>query len=122
MSRAKYADATSAVVAAIALGDGCTVSLNGRALAAVDGYVVSLPGREKLLRDPGSREEIRSYIYDHVDVLSDPDLYVGAWEGPDGWVLDVSEHVQDRGLAKLLGLSRGQIAVWDVAAGQEITL
>lgn len=48
--------------------------------------------------------------------------YVGAWVSDGVAYVDVSEHTPDRLEAEIRGLERGELAIWDIAAGEEVRL
>lgn len=48
--------------------------------------------------------------------------YVGAWVSDGIAYVDVSEHTPDRLEAEIRGLERGELAIWDLAAGEEVRL
>lgn len=109
----------------IAEDGGITVHAVTGALP-ITGYAVAQPGRERIYRQPAGQLELtailRSYAYAHADVLRDPATYLGAWTHDGRLHLDTVEIISDRVDAELAGIAADQLAIWDVAAGQEIPL
>ena len=89
-----------------------------------DGYMVSVPGHEVVLGEWEFNEEIlRGYEEDKLSaVYSLGNLFFGAWIDRDKVYLDLSIHVQDRHEAEIFGRLGGQLAIYEVATGQEIHL
>ena len=48
--------------------------------------------------------------------------YVGAWVSDGVAYVDVSDHTPDRLEAEIRGLERGELAIWDLTAGEEVRL
>lgn len=105
---------------------GATVDvLTGDAPTA--GFAVSQPdGTEWTYRIPRTTRELGnlaySYVVAHGRRLRDPGAHLGAWIH-NGWVyFDVTHVVEDRAAAITLGQLNGQLAIYDLSTGEEITL
>ncbi len=62
------------------------------------------------------------FLTAHKEILSWDGMYVGWWEHKGKVHFDIAENFKGRDLAYSMGRSRGEIAVWSVAEGTEITL
>lgn len=91
---------------------------------ASGGYAVSIyPEFEERLEFEGvTAFALSGYIYDHLDLLSRPNHYLGAWHNPeDGLVyLDVTVVVATPEAAADLCRQFNQQAYYDFAAGQSV--
>lgn len=91
------------------------------------GYMVSLPGRTKLLNGPdlagpnGARI-LNDFVRQNSDVLSKPGAHIGGWTDSATGIthLDISQNIVDRNRAIKSGVKRNQIAIWDVKKQREI--
>ena len=90
------------------------------------GYIVSLKGHER--RHFGlSPDMILLYIAHHHREFSE-DVYLGLWWDSDhayemgGWCLDLSIRVMDRNVALKIAETNEQLAIWDCAKKESITL
>ncbi|MGZ6570451.1 MAG: hypothetical protein ACXVHB_06020 [Solirubrobacteraceae bacterium] len=109
-----------ALAAEVRADGGFTVALDGN--RPTTGYVVGLPGCER--RIPARAFDgwaIYRYVIDHGRLLRTADHYIGAQVDRGTVYLDVSEVLQDRESAMALAEQRRQLAVFDLAAGAEIT-
>lgn len=101
--------------------NGGASAMFGTGSAPSSGYMVSLPGREE-------RIPVGLYTAQHaVDYAARNYIkgaYLGAWLNPDdGHVyLDVSNCIGSRAEAEMFGRLRSQLAIYDVAKGEAITL
>lgn len=109
---------------------GSTLSFIAGVPTASSGYAVSLPGHETTT---GARHLAKGewqsttlpnfveyYIEKHRAVLAQPGRYLGAWLDGDTLYLDVSEIHSELATAARLGWERNQLAIYDVARGQDI--
>lgn len=73
---------------------------------------------------PVVRRHIKAFANAHAATFKrNASYYLGTWVDDDNRChLDVSEQVYSKYQAIVLGLSRGELAIWDVAAGKEIDL
>ncbi len=67
-----------------------------------------------------SEDIVREFILSNAEKLSTPDYYVGWWTHNGRIYLDVSNKVESSYTAVHIGRVRKEIAVWDVAKGEEI--
>lgn len=114
------------LVAAILLWEadingGVTVDAFGEIQKLESGYVVGgkVPTFVTNLRtDDTPGYAVAEWVYEH------PSDFYGSWLDQKTGVthIDAVDVVQDRDEAIRLGLSRGEIAIWDAAAGEEIRL
>ncbi|MER5439708.1 hypothetical protein [Streptomyces sp. NPDC002790] len=92
--------------------------------APVGGYMVSVAGAERML--PVSRFTplaLEQYITDYRSRVKVTDaLYYGAWVDGDYVYLDVSVNVQGRAEAESMGRLESQLAIFDVANADVISL
>jgi len=103
---------------------GFTISPRGESVTS--GFSVATPGRAKVIDlTEFDDDDVTSYIDDNWDDLqANPDLHVGAWydtETGDVW-LDVPEVFQDRAAAIDAARERGELAIFDLSAGEEIRI
>lgn len=92
------------------------------------GYAVSaFKGREMVFNHAPNNFEIASFILDNADILFEKKNVLGAatkvvgcWQYEGQWYLDVSLVYNNRTLALQTGFLNDQIAIWDIANGQEI--
>jgi hypothetical protein len=115
---------TSRILAGLRESGGASVNPHGA--GPVGGYMVALPGHERVIRvwSPDSRravEQVTLYVLDHwSDVAPDPALYFGAWLDNGRLYLDVSERVATRELALAKAAHRNELAIYDVANGASV--
>jgi hypothetical protein len=86
------------------------------------GYMVSLPDRERVFSGEISDDDVRSFVTDRIDDLSDFENFLGGWIDKGKVYLDVSVHVEDRDQALMMGKLFKQKAIYDIAAGESIYL
>jgi hypothetical protein len=91
------------------------------------GFMVSLPGRTKMVREsdlsgPHGQRIISSFVSQHADVLRKPGAHIGGWTDKASGIthLDISHNIKNRNSAVRAGVKRNQIAIWDVRKGREI--
>jgi hypothetical protein len=64
---------------------------------------------------------IVKYVDEHAaDFDRDPNLYIGGWVSGGEITIELAENVADRAEAAALGEGRNQIAIFDIANGEEI--
>lgn len=92
-----------------------------------DGYMVSVPGRTRIvsesdLRGPNGQRIIQDYAQQHSDILRQPGAHIGGWTDKETGktYLDVSRNIKDQDRAISAGKAHNQIAIWDVKNGKEI--
>jgi len=90
-----------------------------------DGYFVAIDGKEEVIREPFNLDKfiVAEYIADNLSELQKSDQYLGFWIADSGRIyLDVVKHVENREAAIIMGEANGQLAIFDIAAGEEINL
>lgn len=65
---------------------------------------------------------IQSFIDENQHLLIYADRYIGTWDNGSTVDVDVSEWFGSMAVALEVGRARGEVAIWDVAAGEEIYL
>lgn len=92
------------------------------------GYMVSVPGNE-VIEDEAvldrmglSSALLCAYIDAREALLGLPHSYLGTWVGGGKLYLDVSVHVAELKDAIALGKTYNQWAIYDIAAGESISL
>jgi hypothetical protein len=85
------------------------------------GYMVSLPGFEKVVPlHSFSILHLSRYILTYGHHIVKPNRYLGAWVDDGKVYLDVSVNFSDRSTALAQGATWGQLAVWDVVNSTSI--
>ena len=87
------------------------------------GFMVSIKGYEETA--PSGCDLIafgRSYFLRHAEQLADPNYYMGCWVNAGRFIFDISENVQTKEVALVLGRYHDQEAIWDCASGSEYRL
>ncbi|MGW1867977.1 hypothetical protein ACWCPS_20700 [Streptomyces mauvecolor] len=89
----------------------------------VVGYMVSIAGSERTipLEDFGP-ESLAEYVGDYAASVADRGLFYGAWVDEGLVYLDLSMNVIDRSEAVAMGHLESQLAIFDVANGDVISL
>ncbi|MFD7336701.1 hypothetical protein ACFV98_11940 [Streptomyces violascens] len=92
-------------------------------LTPVVGYMVSIAGSERIipLEDFGP-ENLAEYVGDYAASVADLGLFYGAWVDEGLVYLDLSMNVIDRSEAVAMGHLESQLAIFDVANGDVISL
>jgi len=67
-------------------------------------------------------EHVTLFVNAHRFTLSDPRYYVGWWTHNGRIYLDISECIAGPVEAKVAGMQRKEIAIWDVKNSQEIAI
>ena len=92
------------------------------------GYAVSaFKGRERIFGNDPTALEIATFILENADVLFSTEnilgghsKVLGCWKYEGRYYLDVSLIYSNRETALQTGFLNDQIAIWDIANGQEI--
>lgn len=99
----------------------------GSAKAPTKGYMVSLPGRTKMLQasdlaGANGPRIISQFVQQNADVLRGPGAHIGGWTDSKTGIthLDVSQNIRKKGFAVDRGRAQNQIAIWDVKHMREI--
>jgi hypothetical protein len=102
-------------------------SVNPRGKSPSDGYMVSLPGRTKIVSESDLAGDqgasiIQRYADENQDALRGPGAHIGGWTDKESGktYLDISQKVGSKEHAVKLGAARNQIAIWDVKRSREI--
>lgn len=100
---------------------GTTMATDGT--VPVTGYAVALPGLEET-HPAGDALELAARIGAYVDAHAAElaGRYVGAWVDGGTVYLDTVEVLEERAAAELAGIAARQLAIFDLAAGEEIRL
>ncbi|MBT2383845.1 hypothetical protein [Streptomyces sp. ISL-11] len=115
-------NATVTLTQEIRINGGATYA-PGRSVPMA-GYMVSLHGSERTIPlDAFGSAELDNYIQEYAyRVDADARLFYGAWVDGETVYLDLSMNVADRAEALLIGEFESQLAIYDVANGDVITL
>jgi len=87
------------------------------------GYMVSRVGHEEIV--PQGADLVaygKHYFLRHAEQLAEDNAYMGCWYNGSQFVFDVSDNVQTKEVAILLGEINNQEAIWDCASGSEYRL
>lgn len=86
------------------------------------GFAVSThPGREKILPQPPTAQDLRQYLGANQDAFeSDPGAHLGAWQNDGKYYLDVSHIDPDANSAMEKARGANQRAIFDLGQGTEI--
>jgi len=102
-------------------------SVTPRGTTPQSGYMVSVPGRTKIVNEsdlsgPNGHAIISQYAAEHSDALKQPGAHIGGWtdKASGKTYLDISQRIGNRNAAVRTGKKRNQIAIWDVKKGREI--
>lgn len=102
-------------------------SVSPQGTVPTKGYMVSIPGRTKILsggdlHGKAAQGIINDYARKNSDVLSKPGAHIGGWQdSKSGKVyLDVSHNIGSQRAAVKAGKAHNQIAIWDVKRSREI--
>lgn len=101
--------------------NGISFSINTGACNLDHGYMASRYGCETI-SETLNLDIIIAYIKYRASELAELDAYLGIWYKNDQWYLDVSEHFLNRNMAIKYGKKNKQLAIWDCANCEEITL
>ncbi len=94
--------------------------------APTGGFMVALPGHTHQYPDTIMKDEkqladaIDKFLMSEREAFKRPGVHLGGWVSDGKLWLDPSENIADRTEAIGAGKSRDQLAIWDVAGGQEI--
>ncbi|MFG2228062.1 hypothetical protein [Streptomyces sp. NPDC048644] len=89
----------------------------------VDGYMVSIAGSERTFPvESFGPEVLAEYMADYAPRVANQGLFYGAWVDGGLVYLDLSLNVADRAEAEAMGRLESQLAIFDVANGEVISL
>ena len=109
------------IINATAECGGASFSIDGRNLFGAPFYAVSVhPEHERIVSAPLSPEVLDTYISERADIWDDSHI-IGTWEHEGRVYLDVVTLVADRDDALALARQHGQLAIFNLAAGEEIS-
>jgi hypothetical protein len=105
--------------------DGGTFSLNGER-AESTGYMVSIRGQEKIVTPEfileSGYQPVANFLFENEELLSNDNHFFGFWSCSGKVYLDVSVNIEDIDDARQFGFDNQQLAIWDLANMEEITL
>ena len=101
---------------------GVTYSLSKGNLAGTNNFSVSIyPNKEQIIEGVADYDDIENYIDTNEDLLSNPNNAFGAW-GHEGKIwYDVVVAIPNKEQALKLAREHNQLAIYDLAKGQEIS-
>lgn len=93
-----------------------------------EGFVIAIPGTERLLRPNFTTEEFAAALADalaSVDASKyGDDVMIGGWKsGHRGYMIELSNVFEvPQWMAEVIGRSRGQEAIFDLGTGRDVSL
>ncbi|GAA4071582.1 hypothetical protein [Streptomyces hundungensis] len=114
----------------LTLDEHCRVIVNDGGLTfspirptPVDGYMVSIAGSERTIPiESFGSETLAEYMSGYASSAIGRGLFYGAWVDGGLVYLDLSVNVRDREEAEAMGRLESQLAIFDVANGDVISL
>lgn len=101
-------------------GDGELISCEGK---FDGGYWVSLSGYETRIASEAISDTLLFDVVEAYRLLAlEQSCFVGIWQHEGNVYFDLSEYYSSRVQAIGLGKARGQLAIWDIAKGEAISL
>lgn len=121
--------AIDSLIDSLLVSDGVTVSVTN-APVPDSGYMVggldslTLTRNELTLNRQGVYNTLSRFVSANLRAAMCADVFLGGWiDSADQTVwIDFSQHIVTKDYAMELGKSRGEIAIWDLAANEEIRL
>jgi hypothetical protein len=101
--------------------NGISYSINYGDCNPSSGYMVSKFGCETISESLNLNIVI-NYVKLHLDELVDDKAFLGIWLKDGNWYLDVSFNILELDKAIKFGKKNKQLAIWDCANCEEITL
>ena len=106
---------------------GGTFSFTGEPVSFPDGYAVSLAGFETITPLEGLSAtnfvNLANDLVRKVDGLADPSThFIGAWIEDGNLYIDLSVRVEDKERALVKAANADQLAIWDFANGESVTV
>lgn len=102
---------------------GFSYNINNGDVNPDKGFMVSRIGHEEIVPQGADLMAYgKHYFYRHADALAESNAYMGCWYNGSQFVFDVSDNVQTKEVAILLGEINNQEAIWDCASGSEYRL
>lgn len=103
--------------------EGFSYNINNGDVNPDKGFMVSRVGHEEIVPQGADLMAYgKHYFYRHADALAESNAYMGCWYNGSQFVFDVSDNVQTKEVAILLGEINNQEAIWDCASGSEYRL
>lgn len=103
------------------LNGGCTVDVNGE--SPTDGYMVGGYVPTVIIpRDQFTQGDVAKFITEHAAKLAEAGSYIGTWVNEDSVYIDLSKRFTLLSDALIIGGKHGELAIWSVAMGKEISL
>ena len=106
---------------------GGTFAFDGRPVSPSSGYAVSLEGFEVKVPvkgiSPPNLANLVNQLVAKVEGLADPSThFVGMWIDKGNLYVDLSVLVEDKVQAVSKGIAQSQLAIWDFANDESISL
>ena len=86
------------------------------------GYFVSIQGHESTYIAEKFGSLSVGHYFEKVAFVLRPELFIGSWVNEGNVYMDLSEQITDKRRAIELGYARNQLAIYDAARGEVITL
>lgn len=120
-------ESRNAIFDSIIANKGGTFNFSGEPVSFPNGYAVSVSGFETVTQLEGMSARnfvnLANDLVKKVDGLADPTThYVGTWVDDGKLYIDLSVHVEDRDEAIVKAEKAEQLAIWDFALGESVTL
>lgn len=110
------------IIFGLVADNGATVNLYG--YSPSEGYMVGGVVEEEVFTHTSNTAHVRAvaFIKDHEDILSDPELFIGAWlnEETNMVHLDISQRFSTMEEAAEVASFRDELAIWDLGTSKEI--
>jgi hypothetical protein len=98
---------------------GVTISVRGETPKA--GFAVAGIGASEKVVEAVTLRDVQDYMRANKAILAEPRRYLGAWVSDGKTYLDTPEIIPDRDEALKTATARGELAIYDLAAGEEIS-
>ena len=106
---------------------GGTFTFDGESVTFADGFAVSVAGFETITPLEGLSAtnfvNLANDLVKKVDGLADPSThFIGAWIDGGNLYIDLSVRVEDKERALVKAANADQLAIWDFANGESVTV
>lgn len=109
---------------------GASYNMHTQTLNPTTGYMVAIPGFEKIIDVPTDlnkfQDEVVSYVINSQlweKINTNPDgIYLGFWLHDGKLYIDLAENIATIGAAIHLGIERAQIAIYDCVKKEDIKI
>jgi hypothetical protein len=98
---------------------GVTISVRGE--VPKKGFAVAGIGATEKVIEAVTLKDVREYMRANKAILAEPRRFLGAWVSDGKTYLDVPEIIPDRDEALKTATARGELAIYDLGAGAEIS-